>query len=105
MISKEGGSTRATCINRSGRITLAQYFEPLGPATDSFVFWPTDVLRPPASTMETARTALRGEPGTQSEVPTAVQWTEPDWEQGRRHRLQADTEDVRVRLAPGVDYG
>ncbi len=86
--------------------------ESLRPVIDSFVSWPTDVLRPATSLQ--ARLALRiaEETGKEPVLPTARQWSEPEWEQvapGIECKLLAtDTEKHRVsmlvRLAPGASY-
>ena len=83
---------------------------------DSFVAWPTDVLRPP--TALEARLALRiaEETGKAAVPPPAPRgeeaWAEPEWEPvapGIECKLLAtDTERHRVsmlvRLAPGASY-
>jgi anti-sigma factor ChrR (cupin superfamily) len=86
--------------------------ESLGPVVNSFVSWPTDVLRPSASVQ--ARLALRiaEETGNESLVPPARQWSEPEWElvalgieckllatDAQRHRVS-----MLVRLAAGASY-
>jgi anti-sigma factor ChrR (cupin superfamily) len=86
--------------------------ESLRPVVDSFVSWPTDMLRP--TTALQARLALRiaGETGNQPVPPPTRRWLEPDWEQvapGIECKLLAtDTERRRVsmlvRLAPGASY-
>ena len=86
--------------------------ESLRPVLDTFVSWPTDVLRPTTSLQ--ARLALRiaEETGEQPVVPLAPQWSEPEWEQvapGIECKLLAtDTARHRVsmlvRLAPGASY-
>ena len=90
--------------------------ESLRPVVDSFVSWPTDVLRPTTSLQ--ARLALRiaEETGKEPVLPPARRggqtWSEPEWEQvalGIECRLLAtDTERHRVsmlvRLAPGASY-
>jgi anti-sigma factor ChrR (cupin superfamily) len=86
--------------------------ESLRPVVDSFVSWPTDVLRPTTSLQ--ARLALRiaEETGRQPVLPPARQWSEPEWEPvapGIECKLLAtDTERHRVsmlvRLAPGASY-
>jgi anti-sigma factor ChrR (cupin superfamily) len=86
--------------------------ESLRPAVNRFVSWPTDVLRPTTSLQ--ARLALRivDETGTPPVLPTARQWSEPEWEQvapGIECKLLAtDMERHRVgmlvRLAPGASY-
>src|SRR5436189_5647868 len=55
--------------------------ESLRPVVDSFVSWPTDVLRPTTSLQ--ARLALRiaEETGKQPAPPPAPQWSEPEWEE------------------------
>jgi anti-sigma factor ChrR (cupin superfamily) len=86
--------------------------ESLRPVVDGFVSWPTDVLRPAQSLQ--ARLALRiaEETGKQPMLPSARQWSEPEWEQvapGIECKLLAtDSERHRVsmlvRLAPGASY-
>src|SRR5215471_15881775 len=86
--------------------------ESLRPVIDSFVSWPTDVLRPTTSLQ--ARLALRiaEETGKEPMLPPARRWSEPDWEQvapGIECKLLA-TDDERgrvsmlVHLAPGASY-
>ena len=89
-----------------------QELESLRPLVDTFVAWPTDVLRPTASLQ--ARLALRiaEETGKNPVLPPTRQWSEPEWEQvapGIECKLLAtDTERHRVsmlvRLAPGASY-
>jgi len=84
----------------------------LRPVIDSFVSWPTDVLRPTTSLQ--ARLALRiaEETGKEPMLPPARRWSEPEWEQvapgieckllatdAERHRVS-----MLVRLAPGASY-
>jgi anti-sigma factor ChrR (cupin superfamily) len=92
--------------------------ESLSPVVNSFVSWPTDVLRPPTSLQ--ARLALRiaEETGKEKEPvlpparPGEQTWSEPEWEEvapGIECKLLAtDTERHRVsmlvRLAPGARY-
>jgi len=90
--------------------------ESLRPVVNSFVSWPTDVLRP--TTWLQARLALRiaEQTGKEPVLPPARQgeqtWSEPEWEQvapGIECKLLAtDTEKHRVsmlvRLAPGASY-
>jgi anti-sigma factor ChrR (cupin superfamily) len=86
--------------------------ESLRPVVDSFVSWPSDVLRPTTSLQ--ARLALRiaEETGRQPVLPPARQWSEPEWEpvapgieckllatDRERHRVS-----MLVRLAPGASY-
>jgi quercetin dioxygenase-like cupin family protein len=86
--------------------------ESLRPVMDSFVSWPTDVLRP--ATALQARLALRiaEETGKAPVLPPAQSWSGPEWERvapGIECKLLAtDTERDRVsmlvRLAPGASY-
>jgi len=89
-----------------------QELERLQPIIDSFVFWPTDVLRPPESLWERLASRIGFETDTESESQPTPQYSEPEWEEvapGISCKLLAtDTENNRVsmlvRLAPGVDY-
>jgi quercetin dioxygenase-like cupin family protein len=90
--------------------------ESLRPVVDSFVSWPTDVLRP--TTALQARLALRiaEETGKEAVLPPARRgeqtWSEPEWGEvapGIECKLlAADTQKHRVsmlvRLAPGASY-
>jgi anti-sigma factor ChrR (cupin superfamily) len=86
--------------------------ELLRPVVQSFVSWPTDVLRP--STSLQGRLALRiaEETGGKPVLPQARQWSEPEWEKvapGISVKLLAnDTEkhivSMLVRLEPGASY-
>jgi anti-sigma factor ChrR (cupin superfamily) len=79
---------------------------------DSFVSWPTDVLRPAASLQERLARRISAETGREPVLPATRQWSEPEWDEvapGISCKLLAsDTEKHRVsmlvRLAPGVDY-
>jgi anti-sigma factor RsiW len=79
---------------------------------DSFVCWPSDVLRPPASLRERLARRIAAETGEPPVVPPVHQWDDPAWEEvapGIFCRLMAtDTEGHRVsmlvRLLPGVEY-
>lgn len=89
-----------------------QELETLRPVADSFVFWPTDVLRPPASLQERLARRIAAETGESLVLPPTSQWKEPAWEEvapGIFCRLMAtDTKRHRVsmlvRLLPGVEY-
>jgi quercetin dioxygenase-like cupin family protein len=86
--------------------------EALRPTIDSFVAWPTDVLRPPSSLWGRVAERISAETGGEP-VPDAPQeWHEPEWEEvapGISCKLLA-TDHVRnmvsmlVRLAPGTEY-
>jgi anti-sigma factor ChrR (cupin superfamily) len=84
----------------------------LRPIVDSFVSWPTDVLRPAASLQGRLARRISAQTGGKPVLPATRQWSEPPWEEvapGIFCKLLAtDTEKHRVsmlvRLAPGVDY-
>ena len=86
--------------------------ETLRPVIESFVSWPTDVLRPAASLQGRLARRISAETGGEPVLPATPQWSEPPWEEvapGIFCKLLAtDTEMHRVsmlvRLAPGVDY-
>jgi|SRR5687767_3009950 len=85
--------------------------ETLRLVADTFVFWPNDVLRPPASLQERLARRIAAETG-QPDRPAAGRWDEPEWEEvapGIFCKLMAtDTKAHRVsmlvRLLPGVEY-
>ena len=89
-----------------------QELEALRPIVDSFVAWPTDVLRPSASLQGRLARRIAAETGGDPVLPPARQWTEPEWEEvapGIFCKLLAtDTAKHRVsmlvRLLPGVAY-
>jgi anti-sigma factor ChrR (cupin superfamily) len=87
--------------------------ERLRAVVDTFVAWPTDVLRPAASLQ--TRLALRIAEGTGKEpvLPSPQPWSEePEWEQvapGIECKLLASDGErqlvsMLVRLAPGASY-
>jgi quercetin dioxygenase-like cupin family protein len=86
--------------------------EALRPVVNSFVFWPSDVLRPAASLQDRLARRIAAETGEAPVVPPARQWQEPAWEEvapGIFCKLMAtDTKSHRVsmlvRLLPGVEY-
>jgi anti-sigma factor ChrR (cupin superfamily) len=86
--------------------------ETLRPIIDSFVSWPTDVLRPAASLQGRLARRISAQTGGEPVLPAARQWSEPEWEEVASgifcKLLATDTEKHRVsmlvRLAPGVDY-
>jgi anti-sigma factor ChrR (cupin superfamily) len=86
--------------------------ESLRPVVDSFVSWPTDVLRPTAPLHARLAHRIAEETGKAPVLPETSRWTEPEWEQvapGIECKLLAsDTEQDRVsmlvRLAPGASY-
>jgi anti-sigma factor ChrR (cupin superfamily) len=89
-----------------------QELETLQPVADNFVFWPSDVLRPPASLQERLAQRIASETGATLKMPPAPPWDEPAWEEvapGIFCKLMAtDTKAHRVsmlvRLLPGVEY-
>lgn len=89
-----------------------QELETLRPITESFVFWPSDVLRPSPSLQARLARRLAEETGQPPLAPPIAQWTEPEWQEvapGIFCKLLAtDTSAHRVsmlvRLLPGVEY-
>jgi len=89
-----------------------QEMETLRPIIDSFVSWPTDVLRPSASLWERLSKRIAAETGGEPVSPAPQRWAQPEWKEvapGISCKLLAtDTEKNRVsmlvRLAPGSDY-
>jgi len=86
--------------------------ETLRPVANSFVGWPTNILRPAASLPERLALRIAAETGSHPVVPPAQPWDEPEWDEvapGIFCRLMAtDTKNHRVsmlvRLLPGVEY-
>ena len=86
--------------------------ESLRPVINSFVSWPSDVLRPTTSLQARLAQRIAEETGKPPVLPPVRQWSEPEWEQvapGIECKLLAtDTERHRVsmlvRLAPGASY-
>jgi anti-sigma factor ChrR (cupin superfamily) len=91
-----------------------QELETLRPVADTFVFWPSDVLRPPTSLHERLARRIAADAGENPVVPPAPrrQWDEPEWEEvapgifcklmatdAKAHRVS-----MLVRLLPGVEY-
>ena len=89
-----------------------QELEALSAVADTFVFWPNDVLRPPASLHERLARRIAAEAGQPDRPTAAGPWNEPEWEEvapGIFCKLMAtDTQEHRVsmlvRLLPGVEY-
>lgn len=83
----------------------------LRPVVDSFIAWPTDILRPSDSMWGQLQRRIGGET-VASALPESCSWREPEWEEvapGISCKLLAtDTERDRVtmlvRLAPGIAY-
>jgi anti-sigma factor ChrR (cupin superfamily) len=89
-----------------------QELETLRPVVDSFVAWPTEVLRPSASLWERLAQRIASETGTEPAAPAPHRRAELEWQEaapGIAFKLLAtDTETRRVsmlvRLTPGTDY-
>lgn len=85
--------------------------ERLRPLQDSFVGWPTDVLRPPASLRDRLARRIAVETGGEPVLPSG-NWKEPAWEEvtpGIFCKILAtdperDRVTMLVRLLPGVSY-
>jgi anti-sigma factor ChrR (cupin superfamily) len=79
---------------------------------DSFVAWPTDVLRPSSSLQVRLAERIADGTGAAPVLPPAHEYREPDWEEVAPgifcKILASDTERDRVtmlvRLLPGVSY-
>jgi anti-sigma factor ChrR (cupin superfamily) len=86
--------------------------EALNQLMDTFVYWPTDVLRPAASLQGRLARRIAAETGGEPVLPAARQWSEPEWEEAAPgisvKLLATDTErhvvSMLVRLAPGASY-
>lgn len=94
-----------------GCVECRRELQSLDPVVDSFIAWPTDILRPSES-MWTQLQRRIGQ-GTEESMPSeSGRWQEPQWEDvapGISCKLLAtDTERDRVtmlvRLAPGTAY-
>jgi len=93
-------------------VECRQELDALRATVQSFVSWPTDVLRPDPSLWHRVAERIAAETGMPPEPPTSAARLEPDWEDagpGISCKLLAtDPERGRVsmlvRLAPGVDY-
>jgi anti-sigma factor ChrR (cupin superfamily) len=89
-----------------------QQTETLRPIVDSFVAWPTDVLRPSSSLWGRLARRIAAETATDAVMPVTSQWRDPEWEEPAPgifcKLLATDPEQGRVsmlvRLAPGVAY-
>jgi len=89
-----------------------QEMQRLRSMVDSFVAWPTDVLRPSSSLQRRLAERIADGTGADPELPPAHEYSEPDWEEVAAgifcKILASDTERDRVtmlvRLLPGVSY-
>jgi hypothetical protein len=86
--------------------------ETLRPIIDSFISWPTDILRPSLPLWDRLAQRIAQETGTAPIVPRSRPSAEPEWEEvapgisckllatdTKRHRVS-----MLVRLAPGTEY-
>jgi RNA polymerase sigma factor (sigma-70 family) len=81
------------------------------PVVESFVSWPTDVLRPSASVWDRLAERVSAE-GAAPVLPALDRWVEPDWKNVAPgiavEMLATDADRSRVsmlvRLDPGTDY-
>src|SRR5688572_30099328 len=55
--------------------------ETLRPVIDSFVSWPTDVLRPTSALQGRLAQRIAAETGGEPVLPAERQWSEPAWEE------------------------
>jgi hypothetical protein len=89
-----------------------QQIETLGPIMESFISWPTDVLRPSVPLWRRIAQRIAEETGKPPVSPPSRIPTKPEWEEpapGISCQLfSTDTEKERVsmlvRLAPGAEY-
>jgi hypothetical protein len=89
-----------------------QELETLRPTIDSFVSWPTDVLRPSVSLWGRLAQRIAEETGREPISPPPQTPGKPEWQEAAPgisvKILAADIEQDRVsmlvRLAPGTDY-
>jgi len=86
--------------------------ETLRPIVESFVSWPTDVLRPPTSLRGRLAQRIAADAGGEPVLVRSQRWAEPEWEEVAPgiscKLLSTDTQSQRVsmlvRLAPGAEY-
>jgi anti-sigma factor ChrR (cupin superfamily) len=89
-----------------------QEIETLRPIIDSFICWPTDVLRPSVSLWGRLARRIAEETDEEPVLSPSQLQARPEWEEGAPgiscKLLATDTEQNRVsmliRLAPGADY-
>jgi anti-sigma factor ChrR (cupin superfamily) len=89
-----------------------QEMQRLRAVVDSFVAWPTDVLRPSSSLQVRLAERIADGTGADPVLPPAREYSEPDWEEVAPgifcKILASDAERDRVtmlvRLLPGVSY-
>jgi len=89
-----------------------QEMKTLRPVIESFISWPTAVLRPSASLWGRLAQRIAEETGKEPVLPPSQLPAQPEWEEAAPgiscKLLATDTEKNRVsmlvRLAPGTDY-
>jgi hypothetical protein len=89
-----------------------QELERLTRVVDTFVSWPTDVLRPSSSLQERLARRIAADAGSDLVLPSGRQWKEPEWEEVAPGILckilttdsERDRVTLLVRLLPGVSY-
>lgn len=103
---------RAAEAHIAGCADCQQHLEALRSVSDSFAFWPTDMLRPAQSLWGRLAHRIAAETGEEPLLAAAEQVPDAEWEEvapGISCKLLAtDTEHDRVsmlvRLAPGAAY-
>lgn len=89
-----------------------EQLDALRPLVDSFVHWPTDVLRPSGDLSKRLAQRMTAQAGTEFPLPPTRDWNEPRWEQvapGITCKVLAtdvknDRVSMLVHLEPGVAY-
>jgi anti-sigma factor ChrR (cupin superfamily) len=90
-----------------------QELDALRPILDSFVDWPTDILRPPTPLWERLAQRIAADSGSEPSLACEARWVEePEWKEvapGIFCKLLATDAStgcvsMLVRLAPGVEY-
>lgn len=96
----------------AGCAECRQEVEALRPTIESFVSWPTDLLRPSPALWDRLAQRIAAETGGEPVPPAPEPWAEPQWQEpapGISCKLLA-TDAARkrvsllVRLAPGTEY-
>jgi anti-sigma factor ChrR (cupin superfamily) len=106
------GEVAAVEAHIAGCAECRQEMETLRPIVDSFVSWPTDVLRPAPALWERLAQRIAAETGGQVVGATPQRWAEPEWREVASgifcQLLATDAENKRVsmlvRHAPGTEY-
>ncbi len=104
--------TRVAETQLTGCPECANELDVLRPVVESFVSWPTDVLRPTASLWERITQRVAAETGAEPLLPAPRRPESPEWKNvapGIACKLLATDEErnrvsMLVRLMPGSDY-